>query len=438
MVPSAPLREENHYFEERSTQDMATTTTAFAGVYVVPSVRQFNGTNSFHCFSTGRQLCRNSCSRRRPRIVWKGNVSSYSSPLSSLNNGTWFKLICGASSHDAPSIYNLCMIYTAAGVDCLDVACDPAIIRVARTGIRKGLGRRLSTHPPLLMVSINAGTDPHFRKAFFRPGKCPSDCPRPCETVCPVDAINLTGVVTDRCYGCGRCVPVCPLGLVDTSETKYSSAYVAEVLAADDVDAVEIHVRPGQQHEFRELWKDIGSLASKLKLVAVSLPDMGEDQILESELRNMWEIMRYGTDGTVLAEKKLLWQADGRPMSGDIGRGTARASITLAIRIRSALNRAGLPGEVQLAGGTNHATGPLMENAGLRRLPGRPICTTAAGIAIGGYARKVRRCFFLVGVQMLRSSNPFNTDMNPPCHDPFRCPNANADCPANSRGVRRS
>jgi ferredoxin len=98
--------------------------------------------------------------------------------------------------------------------------------------------------------------DPHFRKAAFDPARCPPDCPRPCEpgppapchasppprarwgpavgevgaagdalsrppspaaAACPVAAVSRAGVDTARCYGCGRCVPVCPLGLVEAA-----------------------------------------------------------------------------------------------------------------------------------------------------------------------------------------------------------------------------
>lgn len=91
----------------------------------------------------------------------------------------------------------------------------------------------------------------------FDPEDCPADCSRPCENVCPANAISFQqksasqilydndaprvmnvlaladftlkvqsaflqnlycsigfimqdGVITERCYGCGRCLPVCP------------------------------------------------------------------------------------------------------------------------------------------------------------------------------------------------------------------------------------
>ena len=69
-----------------------------------------------------------------------------------------------------------------------------------------------------------------------------------------------------------------------------------------------------------------------------------------------------------------LWQLDGRPMSGDVGAGTARAAVQLwrALRVLAP------PGPLQLAGGTNAATVDLLHPTE------RP-----AGIAFGGVARRL-------------------------------------------------
>ena len=39
----------------------------------------------------------------------------------------WTKLICGASNEDILAIEDLCAIYTAAGVDYIDVAAEESI-----------------------------------------------------------------------------------------------------------------------------------------------------------------------------------------------------------------------------------------------------------------------------------------------------------------------
>ena len=57
-------------------------------------------------------------------------------PLRSLNEGHWFKLICGASFQHLPAVRNLTLAYTLAGADCIDVAADPAVIAAAQEGIQ--------------------------------------------------------------------------------------------------------------------------------------------------------------------------------------------------------------------------------------------------------------------------------------------------------------
>lgn len=304
-------------------------------------------------------------------------------PLSSLSAGKWFKLICGASSHDTPAIHNLCAVYTAAGADCIDVACDTATVRAARTGIAEGMKRRATREEPLLMVSVNVAEDPHFRKATFDVSGCPTGCARPCEVVCPAVAISEMGVMMDRCYGCGRCVPVCPVGIIETVEQTYDVAEICRVLRT--VEAVEIHTGRGQIKEFGQLWECIREAVKGLQVVAISLPDLGGDEVLEYGLRAMWEKLREGYV-FAMGGVQLIWQADGRPMSGDIGRGTAHAAVRLGIRMRKLLTRAGVPGEVQPAGGTNDATVPLLRREGMLRGMGGE---SVAGIAVGGYARKV-------------------------------------------------
>ena len=119
-------------------------------------------------------------------------------PLQSLKHGNWFKLICGASFQHLPAVRNLTLAYTLAGADCIDVAADPAVIAATQEAllVAKSLaddaqkrGFAFTGDLPLLMVSLNDGEDPHFRKAEFNSQDCPSDCSRPCEKICPAQAI---------------------------------------------------------------------------------------------------------------------------------------------------------------------------------------------------------------------------------------------------------
>ncbi len=313
----------------------------------------------------------------------------YSSPSNSLTRGTWFKLICGASFGHLPAIRNLAIAYTLAGADCIDVAADVAVIAATKEGI--DVAHRLASaatdrsdptiDKPWLMVSLNDGIDPHFRKAKFDPTQCPSNCPRPCERICPAEAIEFTelhqGTIDRRCYGCGRCVPICPLGLITTEDRQATPDSIIPDIKADRIDAIEIHTQSGHLEDFQRLWRILAPVADRLKLLAISCPDSSE---LIPYLRSLHDTIAatYHPERLPFA---LLWQTDGRPMSGDIGAGTTHAAIKLGEKVLAA----GLPGYVQLAGGTNHYTVPKLQERGLLAAAGGD--KYVHGVAYGSYAR---------------------------------------------------
>jgi Fe-S-cluster-containing hydrogenase component 2 len=330
-------------------------------------------------------------------------VSIIHHPLNSLKQGHWFKLICGASYQHLPSVRNLTLAYALAGADCIDVAADPAVIASAKAALQVAeeiaaseiapdwqrpnpediFNQRKATDfgsRPMLMVSLNDGEDPHFRKAEFDPAVCPPNCPRPCEKICPAEAIAFpqsttfnnsssnsnsqspdssifAGVIDAKCYGCGRCVPVCPLGLIQTRSYVSTPQAVAELVLPCGVDAVEIHTQVGRLEDFKRLWTAIAPWVhgegdrTPLKLIAISCPD-GENLI-----DYLWSLYQVISP----LPCPLIWQTDGRPMSGDIGAGTTHASIKLGQKVLGA----GLPGYVQLAGGTNHHTVSKLRSANL-------------------------------------------------------------------------
>lgn len=290
------------------------------------------------------------------------------SPDIALAEGRWVKLICGASNQDLPAITDLTAIYALAGVHCVDVAADPAVIRAARIGL--DWAEPLVAHRPWLMVSLSDGADPHFRKAWFDSSRCPLDCSRPCARVCPVDAIPAEGVDRHRCYGCGRCLPACPLGLISEQEQRVPVTAMADLLRVERPDAVEIHTSPGRSIEFAAVVASLAASQLPLRRLAVScgLEGHGLDSAgLAAELWCRYRLLRsHGF--------RPLWQLDGRPMRGDIGAGTSRAAVQLW---RSLLPTAP-PGPLQLAGGTNAAT--LGHLAGHER---------PAGVAFGGMARRL-------------------------------------------------
>jgi hypothetical protein len=156
------------------------------------------------------------------------------------------------------------------------------------------------------------------------------------------------------------------------------------------IDAIEIHTKVGRLAEFQRLWEAIAPWADQLKLLAISCND-GDGLI--DYLQTIYDLISPRT-------QTLIWQTDGRSMSGDIGNGTTIAAIKLGQKVLAA----NLPGYVQLAGGTNSYTVPKLKAMGLLNEFRLPILdfglendnpkskiqnpkSKIAGVAYGSYAR---------------------------------------------------
>ncbi len=334
-------------------------------------------------------------------------------PLHSLQTGSWFKLICGASYQHLPAVRSLALAYGLAGADCIDVAADAAVITAAQEGIE--LTKHLSTgrRSPWLMVSINDGEDPHFRKAEFDATHCPKDCPQPCVGVCPANAIALnghgfSGVVDRLCYGCGRCLPICPSELIVTRSYLSTPGVVVPWIESMGIDAIEIHTQVGHYDDFKRVWQQILPKIDRLKLLAISCTDAPD---VINYLRSLYDLIRP-------LSIPLIWQTDGRSMSGDIGKGTTHAAIAFAKKVLSG----DLPGYVQLAGGTNAYTVTKLKTAQMLHPKnshdfGYLRKTTAvSGIAYGSYARSL----LLPILQQLETTYNLNLDNNLSKQEPMK------------------
>jgi Fe-S-cluster-containing hydrogenase component 2 len=310
-------------------------------------------------------------------------LSAPAAAEAALAAGRFVKLICGAGNQDLAAIEDLCAVYSLAGVHCIDVAADGAVAAAARRGMAWAEERGAAR--PWLMLSLSDGADPHFRKASFDPERCPSNCPRPCQRVCPALAIaDRGGVLAERCYGCGRCLPACPLGLIEEQQVLLSPEVVPQLLARVRPDAVELHTQAGRQAAFAQRLQQVQASGVPLQRLAVSCglergatakSDAGTPppesplsaRELAAELWQRFALVRQ-------AQLQPLWQLDGRPMSGDVGAGTARS----AVKLMEAIRPWAPPGPLQLAGGTNAHTAELLStDAG------------AAGVAFGGMARSL-------------------------------------------------
>ena len=287
---------------------------------------------------------------------------------SKIEQNKWVKLICGASNEDIISIEDLCAIYSAAGVDYIDVAAEQSIVQAARNGIK--WAKEIFGTSPGLMISISDGMDIHFRKAKFDPLKCPTNCPRPCERICPTSAIDHFGVKESKCYGCGRCLNSCPLNLISDYEYNLSNKNLSQTLQQIKPDAVEIHTDITRIDAFIKVASTLKNSGVKLKKISVSCglnQSKKDPKDLSKALWDRYEIL-------VKHNVPLIWQLDGRPMSGDLAPSTGKDTVKLWENIGSQLP----PGLIQLAGGTNERTHEFLK---VNNFPD--------GIAFGSSARKI-------------------------------------------------
>ena len=284
------------------------------------------------------------------------------------NKDRWVKLICGASNEDVVAIEDLCAIYSAAGVDYIDVAANPSIVNSARKGIN--WAKEVFGSSPGLMISISDGKDIHFRKAHFDPLKCPPNCPRPCEKICPTSAIDQNGIKESKCYGCGRCLNSCPLNLISEYEYNLSKNDLSHTIQIIKPDAIEIHTEINRKDSFDKVAEVIKNSGLKLKKISVSCGLNQSKTNPKDLLKTLWE--RY--EILVKHNVPLIWQLDGRPMTGDIGSTKTKDAVKLWENIGSNLP----PGLSQIAGGTNGKTHEFLK---INNFPD--------GIAFGSSARKI-------------------------------------------------
>ena len=220
------------------------------------------------------------------------------------------------------------------------------------------------------MISISDGKDIHFRKAKFDPSKCPPNCSRPCEKICPTFAIDYSGITESKCYGCGRCITSCPLNLISEYEYYLSKNFLSKILQTIKPDAVEIHTEINRSESFKKVAQIIKESEVELKTISISC-GLNQSKANPKDLsKALWERYEILLDHNL----PLIWQLDGRPMSGDLTPKTAKDAVQLWESMQSTLP----PGLVQLAGGTNGNTHKILKN---NQIPD--------GIAFGSIARKI-------------------------------------------------
>ena len=189
-------------------------------------------------------------------IVPAEHTESVARAILALKEGTFTKIICGAANTNEKHVERLALVYALSGVNVIDVAPSQTIIQSAKAGIKKA-SDLYNKNPeafayykePVLMISLDAGDDLHFRKAEINYSKCSScfECIDSCparalstaysfkgdslKNLHPADEILQSAVQEDKkvqlnknnCFGCGRCSEACLQNAI--SFTKLSNSF---------------------------------------------------------------------------------------------------------------------------------------------------------------------------------------------------------------------
>jgi len=296
------------------------------------------------------------------------NYNSINRALNALNNNKFVKLICGASNTDYKQIERLATVYSLAGVDVIDISADKDTYQAAQNGI-KSAKNIYNNNPeyyekfnePLIMISLNSGSDPHFKKAVINRSLC-SNC-LDCVLSCPAGALyEDSGILqhnSKRCYGCARCIDICKNKAITLNNNK------TEIYIPDNIDAVEIHTGNSSINQVKCFIEE-NSYIKQAGLISFSV---------ESGLFSREELIHYVSSLTALIDNRVIIQIDGKPMGAN---NTASSSLQAlaGVQILSEINSGFY---IQIAGGINHLTKKYLK---LFNLP-------ISGVGYGTFARKI-------------------------------------------------
>ena len=301
--------------------------------------------------------------------------NGYTSVFNSLNDKTFFKLVCGASFEDVLIVENLAFLFSLVGADVLDVAPKADVIFAARRGIEKANKIEIKEQSserrtPIIMASIQLDSDPHFRKAVVDFNSC--DVCGACINVCPTEAFSkLSSPISEllykpeRCFGCGFCPEVCHVDALSMKEVKQDPSEIIDELLKLGISSVEFHFGKNYKR-LNTVWHQIKNKISFFKLISFSIGWENADQ---EEIIHAAKLCRS------LAGKNIIIQCDGKSMSG--GQNKYSQNDMDAIEIAKIIDRENLGVYLQLAGGIHEGTAAKIRGFNIH------------GLAVGSRAKKM-------------------------------------------------
>lgn len=288
-----------------------------------------------------------------------------------LDEGCYFKLVCGAGNENSEEVRKLTLLYTLAGANGFDVSAKPEIVRSAVAGIEAAyawaqtLRIQIPTRP-FITVSVGMPGDHHVRKAYII-----ESCVRchKCISVCPTQAIPETlKVIRNQCIGCGACEEACPKR-VNAIRYEHDEKILHDILPKcleAGAENIELHAAVPSNEQIMDEWKTVCEIQ----------PNHYVSMCVDRQHLSTQALIERIRDAHAIAGDRLLVQADGVPMSGtQDGFNTTLQAIATTDIIRKHFKQ--LP--LLVSGGTNSHSGKLA----------RLCAVHYNGLSIGTFARKI-------------------------------------------------
>lgn len=280
--------------------------------------------------------------------------------LDLLENGQFFKLVCGAGNEDLESVKRHVYIYAKAGCKIFDLSAHRDVLESAKEGAR--LAGVNDVH---YCISVGIKGDPHISKAGVNSSVC-IKCGN-CSRNCPNSAIYPPNTIDDKkCIGCGMCAKKCPTGAITMYEKDVNVENILPELVKNGAEILELHIMGHDNNDLEHKWRVINDCAPKLASICIDRENFGNKEAIVK----IKEMLQYRKPYTTII------QADGIPMSG--GEDDYKTTLQ-AVAMAEIIQNANLPVYLILSGGTNSKTLELSHQCKIY----------PNGVAIGSWARKI-------------------------------------------------
>jgi 4-hydroxy 2-oxovalerate aldolase len=305
-----------------------------------------------------------------------------------LEEGKYFKLVCGAGNEDAEEVKRLTVLYTLAGAKGLDISANVEVVKACNEGVDLAfsLAEEFDINlkiRPFILVSVGMPGDHHVRKAVINLDTC-IKC-NLCIPVCPTDAIpDSLVVIKDKCIGCDNCSAICPrpADIIHYEHNQRSLRQLLPECLKAGAEQIELHAAVADDETIMDEWR----------LVSEVCPDGHISMCLDRLHLSNFAFENRIEKAKEIAKERLIIQSDGYPMSGgaDDYNTTLQAiatadilnkkfNMTLRKRTNTLIYKKTNEVNQLLSGGTNSLTAKLARQVGVR----------FQGASIGTFARQI-------------------------------------------------